>query len=133
MSDVATKGVGINGVTTIGVPTSDQERALAFFIDTLGFEKRRDAPFGPGLRWIEVAPKPAATTIALAPNPEGHPIGVDTGVRFATDDADRDHARLRGLGVDVDDSVLRFGPGVPPMFSFRDPDKNTYYIVGSEA
>jgi len=119
--------IGITDVRTVGVPVTDQDRALAFYGDVLGFETRVDSPFGGG-RWIEVAPTGATTTVALAPAPEGTPTGVDTGVRFTTTNADADHQALAAAGVDVDPEVLRF-PGVPPMFSFRDPDGNTLYLV----
>ena len=118
----------ITQVGTVGVPVTDQERSAAFYVDTLGFEKRLDAPFGDGNRWIEVAPPGSATTIALAPQPAGGPSGTDTGIRLTTEDADADHANLGARGVDADPEVLRW-PGVPPMFSFRDPDGNTLYIV----
>jgi catechol 2,3-dioxygenase-like lactoylglutathione lyase family enzyme len=119
--------IGITGVRTVGVPVTDQDRALEFYARVLGFETRLDSPF-PGGRWIEVAPPGATTTLALAPALEGTSAGVDTGVRFTTADADADHAALAAAGVDVDTEVLRF-PGVPPMFSFRDPDGNTLYVV----
>ena len=48
----------------VPVPVSDVERAIEFYVGTLGFEKRRDLPFGDA-RWIEVAPPGSATTIAL--------------------------------------------------------------------
>jgi predicted enzyme related to lactoylglutathione lyase len=117
----------ISDVRTIGVPVSDQQRALGFYGGVLGFETRMDSPF-PGGRWIEVAAPGATTTIALAAAQEGTATGVDTGIRFSTADATADHATLAGAGVDVDPEVLRF-PGVPPMFSFRDPDGNTLYVV----
>jgi lactoylglutathione lyase len=117
----------ISDVRTIGVPVSDQQRALEFYGGVLGFETRMDTPF-PGGRWIEVAAPGATTTIALAAAQEGTATGVDTGIRFSTADATADHATLAGAGVDVDAEVLRF-PGVPPMFSFRDPDGNTLYVV----
>jgi predicted enzyme related to lactoylglutathione lyase len=117
----------ISDVRTIGVPVSDQQRALEFYGRVLGFETRMDSPF-PGGRWIEVAAPGATTTIALAAAQEGAATGVDTGIRFSTADATADHASLAGAGVDVDSEVLRF-PGVPPMFSFRDPDGNTLYVV----
>ena len=117
----------ISDVRTIGVPVSDQQRALDFYGGVLGFETRMDSPF-PGGRWIEVAAPGAQTTIALAAAPEGTAIGVDTGIRFSTADAATDHTTLTAAGVDVDPDVLRF-PGVPPMFSFRDPDGNTLYVV----
>ena len=45
------------------VPVTDQDRALAFYVDTLGFERRLEFPMGEGARWIELAPAGAATTI----------------------------------------------------------------------
>lgn len=125
------KEEGMTHITNLGnvaVPVTDQERARAFYVDTLGFEKRRDVPFGGDQRWIEVAPAGAVTTIALAPSPAPDKVGVDTGIRLNTTDATADHADLRALGVDTDPEVMRW-PGVPPMFSFRDPDGNTLYIV----
>ena len=121
----------ITGVVTVGVQEADQERALDFYTSKLGLEKRRDVPFGPGRRWIEVGAPGAATTVALTPKPDPSAGPVDTGVRLATRDADACNAELRAAGVDVDD-VMRFGPGVPPMFTLRDPEGNTLYVVESE-
>src|SRR4051794_6474213 len=110
----------ITEIATVGVPVSDQDRALEFYAGRLGFDKRLDAPFGSGLRWIEVAPAGATTTVALTPAPPGAPIGVDTGIRLTTRDAEADHTELTKAGVDVDADILRW-PGVPPMFAMRDP------------
>jgi lactoylglutathione lyase len=117
----------ITGVRTVGVPVTDQDRALEFYVGTLGFAKRLDVPMGPGTRWIEVAPAGAATSIALVLAKDGVPAGVETGVRFVTSDADADHADLLAAGVDTGD-VLRW-PGVPAMFAFRDQDGNGLEIV----
>jgi len=120
----------ITRVGTVIVPVSDQDRALEFYLDTLGFEKRMDAPFGPGGRWIEVAPPGAATTIALIPRGEGAEGGPGaTEVSFATSDAEADHAALRARGVDADAALIRMGDRVPPMFTFRDPDGNRFRMV----
>jgi len=46
-------------ITQVGrviIPVADQDRALDFYVGTLGFEKRADIPFGEGDRWLEVAP-----------------------------------------------------------------------------
>jgi lactoylglutathione lyase len=126
MSQTGTK-MGITGVRTVGVPVADQDRALEFYVDTLEFEKRLDVPLGGGRRWIEVAPPGAGTTIALVAAPGGVPGGVETGVRFTTEDAEADHAELLSRGVEVDE-VLRW-EGVPPMFAFRDQDGNGLEIV----
>ena len=119
----------ISEVHTVTVPVADQDRALAFYVDKLGFEKRLDVSYGQGQRWIEVAPAGAQTTIALPPAGGTVKPGVDTGIRLTTVDAEADHGRLRERGVDVDAQILRFGEGVPPMFSLRDPDGNTLYVV----
>jgi catechol 2,3-dioxygenase-like lactoylglutathione lyase family enzyme len=119
----------ITQVGTVIVPVGDQDRALEFYLDKLGFEKRIDTPYGEGDRWLEVAPPGAATTIALVPPREGDSTGIETRVAFTTEDADGDHASLRARGVDVDAAVMRMGDPVPPMFFFRDPDGNTFFII----
>ena len=117
----------ISGVHTIGVPVTDQDKALDFYVGTLGLTKRLDVPMGPGPRWIEVAPDEVATSIALVQAREGLPAGVETGIRLVAGDADAVHADLLAAGAEVDD-VLRW-PGVPAMFSFRDQDGNGLEIV----
>jgi catechol 2,3-dioxygenase-like lactoylglutathione lyase family enzyme len=122
-----TNATRITRIGTVIVPVSDQERALAFYVDTLGFEKRLDAPFGQAGRWIEVAPVGAATTIALVQAPDGDAAGIV--VSLATEDADQDHETFKARGVDADAEVLRMGEYVPPMFTFRDPDGNQFRMV----
>src|SRR5213592_1199822 len=85
----------ITQVGTVIVPVSDQDRALEFYLDTLGFEKRTDMPYGEGERWVEVAPPGAATTIAIVPPREGESAGIETRVAFMTEDIDSEHADLR--------------------------------------
>ena len=115
----------ITAVATVAIPVSDQERALAFYIQTLGFERRREATLPQGARWLEVAPPGAATTLAIVAT-DGP--GVDTGIRLASSDAVADHAALSAAGVDVDPEILRW-EGVPPMFGLRDPDGNRLVLV----
>lgn len=119
--------IRVTGVLNVAVPVRDHDRAVDFYCGTLGMEARRDATFGPGLRWVEVAPAGAATTVALAPLPEGKSGGVDTGIRLETPNAEAAHADLRSRGIEVDD-ILHV-PGVPPMFAMRDPEGNTLYVV----
>ena len=115
----------ITRVGTVIVPVSDQDRALEFYVGTLGFEVRIDGPFGDGGRWLEVAPPGAATSLALVP-------GDAMEVSLATNDADADHAALLAAGVDADPEVMRMGDYVPPMFTFRDPDGNRFRMVERE-
>lgn len=119
-----------NKIATVIVPVADQDKAQAFYVDTLGFEPRVDVPFGDGMRWIELGLAGEATTIALAPPPAGAPAGNrETGISLQTDDIDGFHAGLKAAGVDVDAEVSRMGDPVPPMFWLRDPEGNTLMVV----
>jgi catechol 2,3-dioxygenase-like lactoylglutathione lyase family enzyme len=129
MSKLETK-LNIHTVGRVCVTVADTERAIDFYVDTLGFEKVVDVPMGEGMRWVEVALPGTKTTIALAPPPPGQAAGGgQTGICLDTSDVDADHAALKGAGVDVDDEVTRWGDPVPPMFWLRDPDGNSLIIV----
>jgi lactoylglutathione lyase len=117
----------ITDVRTVAINVTDQDDALAFFVDTLGFEKRLDAPMTPTTRWIEVAPSGATTSIALTANDGTSDVGSDTGIRFVVPDAEAEHTAMRDRGVIVSD-VMRW-EGVPPMYTLDDPDGNRFYIV----
>jgi lactoylglutathione lyase len=120
--------IRVTGVVTVGIPVRDQDSALEFYVGVLGLEKRLDAPTPGGGRWLTVAAREGTgTTLALVLAGEGLRAGVDTGIRLATADAEAAHAALRASGMAVDE-ILRW-PGVPPMFSFRDPDGNRLEMV----
>ena len=129
----------INKVGVVCIPVSDQDRALAFYVDVLGLEKRADVPFGNGYRWVEVAPPGASNTIALVPPSEGRSAGGDvTRCALACGDIEAEHRALGDRGVDVDEQIARAGTPrtglvsgvatvedpVPAQFFFRDPDGN---------
>lgn len=114
-------------VGSVAVPVSDQDRALGFFVETLGFEVRLDRPTGDGGRWVQVASPGGIVAISLVAAPGASAVGVDSGITFATSDAAADHEALTGRGVDTDE-LLRW-PGVPVMFAFRDPDGNRFKMM----
>jgi catechol 2,3-dioxygenase-like lactoylglutathione lyase family enzyme len=114
----------------VALPAVDQDRALEFYVDTLGFEKRMDETFADGsMRWIEVVPPGSRTAIALAPPMPDGPKSVDSGIIISTDDIEADHGALKDAGVDVDPEIGRIGAPVPPMFRLRDPNGNSLTIV----
>lgn len=126
----ATSQLNISKVGRVCVTVADADRAIDFYVGTLGFEKVVDTPMGPGQRWVEVAISGAETTIALAPPPQGRSAGgSETGIILDTSDVDAAHAVLKQKGADVDDEVTRYGDPVPPMFWLRDPDGNSLIIV----
>ncbi len=117
----------ITTIRTVAIPSADQDRTVAFFVDELGFEKRMDAEIAPGFRWIEVAPPGSDVSLAIVAASGSLPSGIDTGIRFVSTDADAEHASMSEHGVEVDE-ILRW-PGVPAMFSFRDIDGNRFYLA----
>jgi lactoylglutathione lyase len=117
----------ISDVGGVAIPVADQERAVRFYVDRLGFEVLLDVPMGEGGRWVQVAPRGGRVPVALVAAGDGAPVGVDTGITFATSDAEADHSALVGCGVDVDE--LLHWPGVPAMFIVRDADGNQLKIM----
>src|SRR6201987_5696771 len=129
MSTVSSK-LAISKVGRVVVPVSDTDRALDFYVGTLGFEKVVDEPMGPDMRWVEVQVAGAETTIALAPPPQGQQAGnTQTGICLDTSDVDGAHAALKAAGADVDAEVTRYGGPGPPRFWLRDPDGNSLIVV----
>ena len=127
MSTTATR---LRTISLVCVATPDQDKAVEFY-ESIGFEKRTDAPFGGGYRWIEVYLPAGNTGIALAPPPPagGQVEPQQTGITLTTDDIEASHAQMKALGVDVDAEVSRMGDPVPPMFWFRDPTGHTLMVV----
>jgi catechol 2,3-dioxygenase-like lactoylglutathione lyase family enzyme len=132
----------ITQAAVVHIPVSDQEQALSFYVDTLGFEKRSDFAHAEGERWVEVVPPGAITGFSLVAAGEGRPVGMETGIALNTEDVVAAHSELRERGVDVDSEILREGDpvvrwsgavlaGIPPMFRLRDPDGNSFLIVQS--
>ena len=78
------------------------------------------------MRWVEVAPAGASVSIALNAA-QGGAEPTDTGVRFTVPDARAEHDAMHERGVNVGE--LLAWEGVPPMFSFDDPDGNRFYVV----
>lgn len=118
-------------ITNLGVAmftVADQDAAIAFYTQKMGFELRADLPFGEHgeNRWVEVAPPGSVARLALNPpmgpyQPGGGSIGVET------PDVRGEHARLKELGCDVDEPMS--APGAPLLFMMRDPDGNHIAVV----
>ena len=129
MSTVTSK-LNISKVGRVCVTVSDTDRALDFYVGTLGFEKVVDVEMAPGMRWVEVALAGKETTIALAPPPQGQEAGGgQTGIILDSTDLEADHAALKAAGADVDEEITAYGDPVPPMFWLRDPDGNSLMVV----
>lgn len=118
--------------TTIAV--ADQDAALDFYVNTLGWEKRDDAPMGDGMRWLTVAPPGATTQLVLADpswaggenatrTPGGH-----TGISLVSHDLDATYETLSGRGVRFTQPVAEMPWGGKATW-FTDPDGNEFFLV----
>ena len=103
------------------VLVDDQEKALAFYTEKLGFEKKTDLPAGEA-RWLTVVSPAAPDGVELLLEPTGHPAAraykealVADGIpytQFAVDDVAAEVERLKGLGVEFTQEATDYGPVV---------------------
>jgi len=108
---------------------ADQDSAVAFYTETLGWEVRMDVNWGEGDdagRWVEVAPAGSTARLALNPPMGGEPGGGSVGIEVA--DLAAEKARLEAAGVVAANEMPAGGP-VPAMFSINDPDGNWIWVV----
>jgi lactoylglutathione lyase len=132
MSDLTTTQTTVSNIGVAMFVVSDQDAALAFYTDKLGFELRADVRFGAEEegRWLEVAPPGSHARLALNP-PVGDVVPGGGSIGVETSDVEGEHARLSATGgIDVDSEVMRI-PGAPLMFMLRDPDGNHIAVVES--
>jgi catechol 2,3-dioxygenase-like lactoylglutathione lyase family enzyme len=114
------------------IPVSDQDAAISWYQEKLGFSVLADVPFGDGDRWVEVQPAGGGASIALTrPQGEFKP-GVMTNIALDSTDVRADHEELKAAGVDVDDELMGGDGTVPPMFFFRDGDSNILLLVEAQ-
>jgi predicted enzyme related to lactoylglutathione lyase len=115
-------------IQTIGVPVNDQERALDFYVNTLGLVKQSDEVMSPDERWIAVKPSGGQTSIMLgkADLSGGRPAGGFTGYIFYTADIDKTCSELEAKGVKI--TVPAHAEPWGKWAQFADPDGNEFGI-----
>ena len=127
----------LTNIGTITVQVTDQDKALEFYTQKLGFEKRSDEPMGPNQRWIEVAPPGAQTRILLykatpeAPGAGSYEeaqarIGKPTGMVLEVDDIEATFAQFKSNGVPIEEEPQKQPWGWWGVFA--DQDGNTYGV-----
>jgi catechol 2,3-dioxygenase-like lactoylglutathione lyase family enzyme len=119
----------IKAMKFVGVPVSDQQRALEFYTTKLGFRVITDQEFTPEQRWIELGIGRSGTGIALF-TPPGHKdrIGTFTGISFVADDVKATWRELASKGVVFVQEPKEEGWGTSAIFA--DPDGNQF-VLGS--
>lgn len=117
----------INGIKFVGIPVTDQDRALAFYTEKLGFAIETDQPFNERQRWIELRIPGADTGITLF-TPEGHEnrIGAFQSISFWTKNVQQTYEELSARGVTFSGPPKTAGWGTAAIFS--DPDGNQFVL-----
>ena len=113
------------------IAVRDQDAALDFYTNTLGWAKAIDAPLGPDMRWLTVVPPGATTQLVLAHvsmfGPD-HTIGGNTGIALIAPDIDALYATLTARGVAFKQPVEVMPWGAKATW-FADPDGNEFFVV----
>lgn len=109
------------------VPIADYDKALKFYTEKVGFEKKRDIPLGDGARWLTVVSpeEPDGTELLLEPN-AGYPAMkalkeslVKDGIPFTAfevSDIQKEYERMQGLGVEFTMEPTNMGTTTVAVF-----------------
>ena len=118
--------MGITKITVVSVPVTDQQRAKAFYVGTLGFDLITEAPMGDGNDWVQVGPAGKEVSLTLVNwFPEMQP-GSLHGLVVACDDIQATYDDLKGKGVTFDGPPDKTPWGI--FATLRDPDGNSLVL-----
>ena len=114
----------ITSVKFVSVPTRDQDRALSFYTEKLGFKVVTDQQMGGGQRWIELQIGAAGTTRLVLFTPEGHEgrVGTVFNGALACDNVEKTYEELKGRGVEFVSTPQHEPWGT--LAVLKDPDGN---------
>lgn len=96
-------------INFITIPVADQDRALAFYRDTLGFQVQVDAPYQEGWRWIFLTLPNSQARLTFGKTSEFKVDPAQPALSLVADDVDAEAARLQAASVTIDQ-----GPGDAP-------------------
>ena len=117
----------IKAIKFASIPVRDQDRALAFYTEKLGFRVITDSPFDGTQRWIELGLPRAETKLVLftAPGQEAM-IGGFMNVTFMADDVEATAREMKAKGVEFTREPQKADWGTSAVF--RDPDGNQFVL-----
>lgn len=119
----------IKAIKFVGVPVSDQQRALEFYTTKLGFRVITDQPFDDQQRWIELGIGRSGAGIALfTPPGQENRVGSFTGISFVADDVMATCRELAAKGVRFVQEPKQADWGTSAIIA--DPDGNQF-VLGS--
>jgi len=108
------------------IMVDDQDKALKFYTETLGFQKKHAIPVG-AYKWLTVVSAEGSADIELSLEPNANPAGktfqqalFEQGIpatAFEVDDIHAEYARLRALGVAFTSEPTQQGPVITAVFA----------------
>jgi predicted enzyme related to lactoylglutathione lyase len=115
-------------VELIPLPVSDVDRAVAFYVDQLGFTQDFDVPPGDGVRIVQLTPQGSGCSLGLGTGMDvyGGVPGSVRGVHLVVEDLTETRAELVRRGVQIGE-IRDFGGGVRGA-DFSDPDGNAFEL-----
>lgn len=117
----------IKQVKFVSIPTGDQQRALEFWTEKVGFKVATDQPMGPDKRWIELSIPGAQTKVVLfTQDGQEDRIGTFFNGAFSCDDVEYAYEKLKARGVEFETPPTKQPWGV--FATFKDPDGNTFVL-----
>ena len=121
--------MSLTHIASTTVSVSDQDTALDFYTNVLGFVARADQDMGNGMRWLTVELPGTQTGIVLAKGyGSGNPVGSFTGLVLACDDIQATYEELSGKGVHFTEAPTRQPWGMMQAL-LEDQDGNGYVLV----
>ena len=120
----------ISHIHSVTIAVRDQDAALDFYTNVLGWEKVIDQPMGPDMRFLTVVPPGAATQLVLAHESwaaEFVKRGGPTGISFITRDIDETHKTFSGRGVRFKEPIEMMPWGQRATWFF-DIDDNEFFL-----
>lgn len=118
----------ISQIKFASIAVADQDRALDFYTQKLGFKVLTDQPFGEGTRWIELKIGRAETRLVLFSPPGSQPGGFQN-IVFQTDDVRKTYEELKAKGVEFTQEPKTEPWGTSAMF--KDSEGNVF-LVGTK-
>lgn len=117
----------IRGIKFATVPVRDQDRALEFYTNKLGFKVMTDQPFDDRQRWIELGiPKAETRLVLFTPPGQEDRIGGFSNITFLDDDVETSFQVLKSRGVEFVQEPQKADWGTAAIF--KDPDGNRFVL-----
>jgi catechol 2,3-dioxygenase-like lactoylglutathione lyase family enzyme len=117
----------IKGIKFTAIPTADQDRALRFWTDKMGFVVHTDQPFNEQQRWIELRIKGADTHLVLfTTDADKGRIGQFQSISFVCDSVEKTYDELVAAGVEFTAAPKKEEWGTSAIF--KDADGNSFVL-----